>query len=250
MAGNSMKKEQNRQKELAYMRKVKQTMQPKSDAEREREKQVEQQAHPQSTGDKVSNFLYYYKVRILLILVAVAVGIGLIVNFINQPRYDTKILAVYYADSLQTESYINAVEQYGLDSDENGEVNVDIITVSLSNSSDSTARPKMVTYLNDTSVYLYLLGEEAYEELIDEEPEMFVDLSALFPDNPNVDGQRYFIDGTQFAQDVGEENIPSERMALVLRSEDRVGADEENNPDYDNALAVLTNIINGEKTAQ
>ena len=127
---------------------------------------------------------------------------------------------------------------------------MDIITVSLSNSSDSTARPKMVTYLNDTSVYLYLLGEEAYEELIDEEPEMFVDLSALFPDNPNVDGQRYFIDGTQFAQDVGEENIPSERMALVLRSEDRVGADEENNPDYDNALAVLTNIINGEKTAQ
>ena len=74
MAGNSMKKEQNRQKELAYMRKVKQTMQPKSDAEREREKQVEQQAHPQSTGEKVSNFLYYYKVRILLILVAVAVG--------------------------------------------------------------------------------------------------------------------------------------------------------------------------------
>ena len=90
----------------------------------------------------------------------------------------------------------------------------------------------------------------AYQELIDEEPEMFVGLSALFPDNPNVDGQRYFIDGTQFAQDVGEENIPSERMALVLRSEDRVGADEENNPDYDNALAVLANIINGEKTAQ
>lgn len=250
MAGNSIKKEQNRQKELAYMRKVKQTMQPKSDAEREREKQMEQQVHPQSTGEKVSNFLYYYKVRLFLILVAVIVGIILIMNFINQPKYDTKILAVYYADSLQAEPYMDAIEQYGIDSDGNGEVSADLISVSLSNSADSTARPKMVTYLNDTSVYLYLLGNEAYEEMIDEEPEMFVDLSSLFPDDPNVDGQRYFIKGTQFGQDVGEQNIPSEQMALVLRSEDRVGADKDNNPDYDNALTVLTNIIKGEKTAQ
>ncbi|PWL71563.1 MAG: hypothetical protein DBY25_05575 [Clostridiales bacterium] len=241
---SSIKKDQNRQRELAYIRQVKQTMKPKSDEERQREIAAEQAQHVQTTGEKVTNFLYYYKWRILLGIAVLIAGVFLLVNLIQKPKYDIKILTLYSSSEVNMEQLAGALNEYVVDLDGNGQSSAEIIGVSLGNSSDTTSRPKMISYINDANTMIYLVDEGIYEELVGQEPDMFMDLSELFPGNPNVDGQRYFLKGTVLEETIGAKNIPEE-LAFVIRTENHAGSHPEN---YDHAVELLTNVVNGVKT--
>lgn len=248
MANNSIKKDQNRQKELAYMRKIKQTMQPKSTEERQKEIAAEAVAATQTTGNKVANFFYYYKVRIILIAVLVLIAIVVGASFLNRPTYDSRILTVFSADSIEAEKYSNAIAQYGFDLDNNGTIELQMMEVCLSDGQDgnteASQRASLVAYMQLKDVNLYLLDSNIYEELMGQAPEAFVDLSALYPDNPNIDGRRYLIKGTQLEQEIGVEHLPNE-FAFVMRTKDHAGKDEAN---YDASIKLLENIIKNTKT--
>lgn len=245
---SNLKKDQNRKKELAYMRMVKQTMQPKSDDERQKELAAEQAARPQTTGAKTSNFLYYYKWRIFVIALAVIGGAFLIFNLATKPKFDMNILTLYASGVIDKEALTGKLAQYGIDTDKNGQVILDIVDVDLGDTGNSTQRPKMISYINDSGTLLYLVDEGSYQELVGQEPDMFVDLSKLFPDSPNVDGQRLLLGGTQVGEEIGVKNMPG-NFAFVLRTEDHAGKSAGDKERYQTALDMLENVINGTKTA-
>ena len=102
----------------------------------------------------------------------------------------------------------------------------------------------MISYINDANTMIYLVDEGFTKSLSASEPDMFMDLSELFPGNPNVDGQRYFLKGTVLEETIGAKNIPEE-LAFVIRTENHAGSHPEN---YDHAVELLTNVVNGVKT--
>lgn len=241
---NSIKKEQNRQKELAYMRKVKQTMQPKSDEERQRERAAEIAALPRK--GRVSNFFYHYKVQFILAVVLLAIAAVLIGSILNQPKHDLKIMAAYTTGYVDVDKYSEVLSAYGYDLDGNGEVKYNFISAQIYED-DTTSRPQMMANMQMGDLTLFLFDDAIYEELIGVNEEAFTDLSELFPDHPNVDGRRFFIKGTQLEEELGAAGMP-DNLALVLRVESHAGDSAENQEKYETSLNILKNIVNDTKT--
>ena len=251
MANNSVKKDQNRQKELAYIRKVKQTMQPKSTEERQREIEAEQKERKEKrsgVGSAISNFFYYYKWRIILITLLGLIVIIVGVNLLNKPTYDIQVLTVFSADTIESEKYSDLISNYGYDLDHNGKVQTQLLEICLSENQtgtiSSTQRPAMIAYMQLKNINLYLLDNSIYEEMIGVEDDVFVDLSALYPDNPNVDGCRFIIEGSKLEKELGVENLPN-KFAFVIRTEEHAGDDKES---YEASMNTLRNMIENNKT--
>ncbi len=252
MANNSVKREQNRQKELAYIRKVKQTMQPKSTEERQKEIAAEQaasKAKRTGAGAAVSNFFYYYKWRIVIITLFALIAVIVVISLLNRPSYDTQVLTVFSADAIESEKYADLISKYGYDLDRNGEVQTQLIEICLSENqtgmAETTQRPAMVAYMQLKNVNLYLLDDSIYQELMGVNADAFVDLSALYPDNPNVDGRRFLIEGSEIEKELGLEKLPN-KFAFVIRSEDHAQDAKES---YEASMNILRNMIENTKTA-
>ncbi len=249
MANNSVKRDQNRQKELAYIRKVKQTMQPKSTEERNREIAAEQAANPRTIGSRIADFFYLYKWRVVLIVLFSGIAIFLLVNYLTtRPVYDTRILAAYSLSSLNLDQYSEAMSKYGYDFDKNGVVEIDFMDVCLSEDQPGNVeiaeRSSLAAYLQLKDVNLYLLDDSTYQELMGVSEEAFVNLSELYPDNPNVDGRRFLIEGSQLEDELGADKLP-DQIALVIRTEEHAGNNQES---YDISMKLLQNIIENKKT--
>lgn len=250
MANNSIKRDQNRQKELAYIRKVKQTMQPKSTEERQKEIAAEQADHVRTAGSKVSDFLYYYKWRIVLIVLFSLIAVILVVNLLSMPSYDTQLLAIYSADVLDTEKYREAISEYGYDLDGNGAVELELVDICLSeNQAGNMAiaqRSSMAANLQRKEINLYLVDDSVYQELMGVSEESFVDLSSLYPDHPNIDGRRFLIQDSQLEKDLGLDQQPG-RLGFIIRTRDHAGNAEDS---YNTSMKILQNMIEGTKTKQ
>ena len=251
MAINDFRKEQNKKRELAYMRMVKQTMLPKSTEERERERAAEQEEleKSQTTGKKIGNFFYHNKIRIIVIVIAaVIVGI-LLYSLLSRPKYDMKLMMAYTAQMQEPEPYQQAFCKYIEDLDGNGEVAVEFLNVCLDpdqmGDSQIAQRASMTAYLQLGDVNLYLLDASMYEELVGQFEDCFVDLSELYPDVPQVDGKRFLLEGSALEKDLNVEVLPSE-FCLVLRTEVHAGNKKES---YEQSKQLLDRIIRGEPIA-
>jgi hypothetical protein len=249
VANDSVKREQNRQKELAYIRKVKQTMQPKSTEERQKELAAEQtatKAKHTGFGSAVSNFFYYNKWKVLLITLFGLIAVILVVNLLNKPTYDTQVLTIFSTDAIESEKYADLISKYGYDLDHNGKVETQLIEVCLSEMTETVQRPAMIAYMQLKNVNLYLLDNKIYQELMGVNADAFVDLSALYPDNPNVDGRRFIVEGSEIEKELGVEKLPN-KFAFVIRSEDHAQDAKES---YQASMKILQNMIENTKTTE
>ena len=248
MTSKEYRKEQNRRRELAYMRMVKQTMQPKSTEERQRELAAaeEERAEKQTAKKRTENFFYYHKTRfIVAAIVLVVVGI-LTASLLAKPRYDAQVMLAYTAALQDNDVYGKALSPYTEDLDGNGTPAVNILNVCLDQNqigdAQITQRASMSAYLQLGDVNLYLLDAAMYEELVGQFPQCFIDLEERYPGQEGVDGKRFLVKGTALEAALGAEGLPTE-LCVVFRTEEHAGNKTEA---YQHGLEMLDRIVRGE----
>ena len=247
MANNSIKRDQNRQKELAYMRMIKQTMKPKSTEERQREIAAEEAAKKVTVESKISNFFYYYRKLIIVIVIVAIVGGILLASLLGRPSYDLRVLAAYSGGSLDDAKYSTVISEYAEDLNGNGEALVGVLKVCIDKNQDASSlmaeRAAFTANLQLEDVCLYLVDEGVYNELIAVNENAFLDLSELYPDHPNVEGNRFFIKGSSLEKELSGAGIPM-NLAIVVRDWERYGI---TSPTYEENIRLLDAIVNNTK---
>lgn len=215
---------------------------------------------PMTFKEKWNNYWYHYKFWTWAGVFVLVVGLVIVVQLLTKTDYDTRIVLSTTDNLAESQSaYEDAFNQYGVDINGNGSVDIGSVYIQVTTNyidgmyevaanmtiSLQLSNSENTLYLLDEGVYQYILygnsagaEDEAGAEAADD---FFLDLESIYPDDPNVDGDRYYIDGTAFAETLGEENI-SGKYFFCIRN--RVGDDEY----YDGTLEILENIINGTKT--
>lgn len=214
-------------------------------------------------GKKIANFFYHYKIHIVLITFFAAVTIFLTYSLITREQGDVRVLV--FAENPDTTASVffkindfeTAFEQYTPNFDENGYTHVEVFPINMNPQQDSnyymSNQAKLFGELKSGIAQLYAADRSSLELITgdQEESQAFVDLSALYPDDPNVvDSYYYKVKGTSFADALMYMEGCPEDLYIAIRSSDFKGINPYNDEMAENhrrALEVFDNIINDRK---
>lgn len=208
-------------------------------------------------GKKLSNFFYYYKVPVLLIAFVVAIVVFLAFTLLSRKNADIRVLifaaspdtnaAVFYKIS----DFETAFEQYTPDFDENGYTYTEIYYINMNPEQDinyyMASQSQLLSELNSGTAHLFVADRSQFEAIIGEQEggESFVDLSNLYPDDPNVvDSYYYHVKDSAFADALMYtymEVFPEDLYIAIRISETGMAEN------HRRALEVFDNIINDRK---
>ena len=214
-------------------------------------------------GKKIANFFYHYKIHVILITFFAAIAIFLIYTTVTRERGDIRVLV--FAENPDTTATIfykindfeTAFEQYTPNYDENGYTHVEIFSMNMNPEQDANYymanQAKLFGELKSGTAQLYVADRSYLETIIgnQNESQAYVDLSALYPDDPNiVDNYYYKVKGSPFADALMYiEGCPDD-LYMAIRSSDFQGVTPYNDEMAENhrrALEVFDNIVNDRK---
>ena len=110
-------------------------------------------------------------------------------------------------------------------------------------------RMKLSTSLMSDRISVFVVDDEIYNYIVSEEPELFVNLEELYPENPNVEGQRYYIKGTPLEQAINLKGIPDDYSICIREPSWYEEKDDEDvMKTYEGCLQTVKNIITDQKT--
>jgi len=229
------------------MRMIKQTMKPKSTEERQREIAAEQAAKKVTVESKISNFFYYYRKWILVIALILVIGAIILSSFLGRPSYDLRVMAAYSGGTLDDAKYSTVISEYADDLNGDGNTSVGVLSVCLDQDQEGNTlmseRAAFTANLQLEDICLYLLDDGVYNELISVKEDAFLDLSEIYPNNPNVKGDRFFIKGSPLEKELSGAGIPM-GLSIVVRD---WGALDVHSPTYDDSLELLYRLVTGDK---
>ncbi len=205
---------------------------------------------------KVENFFYHYKWHVIVGIFFAAVVIFLAVNLLTKKNGDIRVLVVT-KDSVnsaqiqyKTEELRSAFELYCRDYDKSGYIYVDVYTIDLSESTDPQYSLAQITKVMSEAMFgeaqLYLVDKLGAAALCEDNEEVFVDLEALYPDCPYINGRYLQIKGSGFDVNAQYYSACPEDLYLVVHnvSENAQNASRAI-PAMKKALEVVDNIVNG-----
>ena len=155
-----------------------------------------------SASQKRKNFWDYNFKYVIGGAIAIICVIALILSIIIKPKYDyTIISATSTINSYYTENLASGFETVGADIDQNGEVNVDMVTINIQTEETATSVDQMMGALGQLMAELalgdagiFLVDDVGYQAIYNQaEAYIFADLEDLYPDNENVAGDRFYI---------------------------------------------------------
>ena len=214
-------------------------------------------------GKKVSNFFYHYKIHVILITFFAAIALFLIYTTVTKERGDIRVLV--FAENPDTTATVfykindfeNAFEQYTPNFDENGYTHVEVFSMNMNPEQDSNYymanQAKLFGELKSGTAQLYVADRSQLEVIIGEQDvsQAFVDLSALYPDDPNiVDSYYYHVKGSSFANALMYMEACPDDLYIAIRSSEFKGVnpyDDEMAENHRRALEVFENIVNDRK---
>lgn len=213
--------------------------------------------------NKISNFFYHYKWHVIVTAFVAAVAAFLIISTVTREKGDIRILA--FAQTTETAGSLYyksmdielALEQYTGDYDNNGYTHVDLYFMNINKDQDMnyyyTNQTKLFSeiglgvsqmYIADKASILAILGEQ-------DEEKAFEDLSALYPDDPQVTDKYYYkVKGSKFAEAALYVESCPEDMYIVVRNENFSSYNSGGNDiaEYHRrAMEVMDNIVNDKK---
>lgn len=205
--------------------------------------------------DKWINYWYHYKFATIAFVISLMIVVFSIMTFIDKSTFDAG-LAFVTETPFESNSLFVASEwkDFCDDSNEDGEVNINVFTAQLDvynkYSLDPTMAEANVTrFMGNISLmgnFLYVVDEVGYNSLI-EVGCILADLSNLTDvDLPADDNLRYPLKDTQLAQKVGLGNILDGMYLCIISYDDlpeKRQADEEITDIWVNDLAFLKNLV-------
>ena len=176
---------------------------------------------------KIKNFFFHNKWWLGLGTIAAAAAIYLTVDFINRPQPDLIVLLVGQYHTVGEESSIKEYfESLCGDFNGNGKTEVSIYYIpydsdneyaNYANGSDT----KLTTQMQIDDAVMVIAGN-TFKDMISAD-DILVDLSEIYPDDPNVNKQFYYLKDTDFYQKIGvnQNDVPSD-MYITLRQPNAV----------------------------
>lgn len=200
---------------------------------------------PATTGERVSNFFYHYKVPVILVTIGVLFVALCLYLFLSPERYDMEI--VLYTNTTYSSEEITEVTQeletvsQGMKED-GGNLNINFNEIN-SDAGQTDINAGYQTRLNMTfyldSSFLYLCSQETYDSLCGISDITLADLSSLGT-SENLEQNRYRInENPLFASISGDGD-------LYLVACDASMVDQGNLEAYQQSINLLQRIIAAE----
>lgn len=222
-------------------------------------------AHYEVKGirNKTANFFYHYKWHLIAGLFFAAVIFFLVYTTVSREKADIRVL-IFSGDKEVSGSlyYKNhdlelALERYTSDFDENGNVHVDVYYMDMNPEQDGTYytinQTKLMSEIGMATAQLYIADRTQLETILGDQDASkgFEDLSALYPDDPQVTDKYYYkVKGSAFAEAAMYMESCPEDLYIVVRSNDFSGyakLDEGTIENHRRALETLDNIVKDNK---
>lgn len=221
--------------------------------------QKEEELVPTTPKEKLANFWYHYKWAVVGVVVGVFVFGFLFADLFSKEKSDITIQIATVQGASPLQGDLEALfAPYTADIDGDGKQTVQVNAIDLLEDPTTDARryqameTQLTVTLTAQTPAIYLLDDVTYERLTvyqmaGKEPETlerFLNLEELFPDNPYVRGDRYYLAGSPLEAKMGWTNLP-EDFALAIKLAYNKPSKEEA-AEYAEALAALTRLIKDE----
>ena len=148
---------------------------------------------PKTFGEKVSNFWYYYKVHTVIITFLVIVLAIITTQCATRKKYDLEVMYFAYTPAIDVEmtKMEEYLKKYAEDIDGNGEVNVNVINCSVSDSNKDISRNTILSKVQsilavEKSVVVYIVDNKAIKYFEDA-----FDIS-IFAEGPYALGEDFY----------------------------------------------------------
>lgn len=208
---------------------------------------------------KIGNFFYHNKFYLLAAAFFIAVVTFLVVDLLLKEVADIRVLYISSDSELAAQLQIKqkkaelAIEQYCPDFDDNGNVHCELYFIDNSENVNveyqMAYQAKMYGEYSSGVAQMFIADKATIEELYGEDDmfTLFTDLSAIYPDNPNIDGIYYKLKDTDFAKLCGWDKSCPDDLYIVIRTVEggMTGNEQEKTRNHARALTLLDNIISG-----
>ena len=200
--------------------------------------------------EKISNFFYHNKAYIIFGTLITALAVFLIYDLVTTVRPDTVVMIIaldsefdYITDDIQ-----NVFEQYCEDYNGDGRVNVRVSYLPVKTEGNylhDGDRTKLIGEFQ-AGDSIIVIGDEEACDILGIMDGVLADLSAEFPNDENVTGLGYMLNGTDFAADIGYDGLADNLFIGFREPKEGIGTNlEKFQKNYDNAIEMWTNYLNG-----
>ncbi len=175
-----------------------------------------------------NNYWYYYKWYVIGGLFLLFALVVVITQSATREKYDASVIwAMHgYVDTPYVDEMAKELEKYCEDIDGNGEVNVRVILVTFTSDGgmpnsdvEFSMQQKLVTQLSAGDVYIVVADETSYESYL-AKLNAFENIEDSYPDNPHIDGYKYYLKDTSFAQNETLSKFITEDTFMIMGSEE------------------------------
>lgn len=198
---------------------------------------------------KIGNFFYHNKWWLGIAAVFVFIAGVLVHNYLTKSNPDVVILAIcntgIIGDAPDLEDYIGSMTE---DFNGNGKTDGSVYYIHMTDSNAggyaTGADTKLTTEMNRAESVI-VIGDSKFLELVEPEKDL-VDLSEMFPDNPNIRSGRFYLKNTNFAERVGidDKDVPYDLFITVRKPKKLLYATkEEMEETMEKDMPVLEKII-------
>ena len=204
--------------------------------------------------ERVSNFFYHNKVYVIVGTAIFLIMAFLVYDIVTRVTPDVSVMIIAKDDGFQfyDENVELLLERYCEDYNGDGIVDVRVFyapAVMGDSSSDLYTRQsdqtKLVAEFQSGDTVIIIADEEACEAIGAMEG-VFADLSKDFPDDENVSGLGYMLDGTSFAEDIEYSALSEGLFAAFREPHGGIGMNEEKfRTNYEHAVEMWKNYITG-----
>lgn len=202
-----------------------------------------------SKWESFKNFIYHNKWWLSFGVFFACVAVFLVYDLVTKERPDMVIIMTAECEDIgKSDVLTDYAESFCEDFNDNDEV-----LVSLHYMPYSENYRENYAYGTDTKLTVEFQSAEAVIVISDSKletsanpEEIYVDLSELYPDNPNVDGCIFRLKGSAFAEKLGiSEDIIRDDMFLAIRKPQKLlyCDEDELQETYDRDFAVFDKII-------
>ena len=199
--------------------------------------------------EKIGNFFYHNKVMIILGTMFAALAIFLVYDLVTTVRPDVAVMVLaedYWFDYIMTDME-QVLERYCEDYNGDGKVFVRVtyLPVKVSNNVlHESDRVKLMGEFQGEDSIVVIADKESCE-LFGIEEGVLADLSEIYPGDENVDALGYMLSGTDFAKDIGYEDLADNLFIGFRKPQSGIGLNEERfNTNFNNAVEMWTNYLN------
>ena len=205
-------------------------------------------------ADKLKNFIYHNKWWLGIASFITIIAAFLVYDTLTTIRSDVRVMLLSDNDNLQlhTNQIHEFFNSYVIDYNDDGRNYTDVVFIPISkdqekNISSSYGYENSLTNLStqfQLGECMMILADSAVDVYI--EPETTLEnLEEYFPDCPLVEGYRFYLKDTDFAERIGlkSDDIPDDLYIGIRKIASNLSTEETNKTNHDHAVETLKAVV-------